>query len=133
MSGKDPRTGAVLGAAFDVHNTLGPGFLEAVYHAALIAEFEARKIPFVHEQEIAIYYKGRRLEAGYRADFICFGNVIIEIKALKELGDVERAQVVNYLKATQFEVALLINFGASSLQYERFANYRDYKRKNSSG
>lgn len=124
MNIKDPRTHAILGAAFEVHSTLGRGFLEAVYHVALIIEFTTRGISFAHEVELPVFYKGRRLDAYYRADFVCFGSVIVEVKAIKELTDIEKAQILNYLKATNLEVGLLLNFGSKSLEKQRFANYR---------
>lgn len=109
-----------------VHQELGPGFLEDVYHQALAIEFEMRNIPFLHEVDLPISYKGRFLSKRYRADFVCFENVIVELKALPRLSGVERAQVINYLRATNYARGLLLNFGAASLQYERLAN--NYKK-----
>ncbi len=119
---RDPRTFAIIGAAMEVHRELGSGFLEAVYHEALAVELAARSIPFVHESAIPISYKGTQLATLYRADFICFDSVIVELKAISALSGVEDAQILNYLKATRFEVGLLLNFGKSSLEYKRFAN-----------
>jgi GxxExxY protein len=116
---RDPQTYAIIGAAMDVHRELGRGFLEAVYCQAIGFEFSARSIPFAAQVPSQIRYKDRILDCAYRADFVCFGNVIVEIKAIGQLTGVERAQVINYLKATGFQVALLLNFGAESLQYER--------------
>lgn len=117
---RDPRTYAIIGAAMEVHRQLGCGFLEAVYQAALAIELEARAIPFQKETELPVFYKGQRLACDYRADFVCFESVIVELKAVSELTGVHEAQVINYLKATGLEVGLLINFGAESLGYKRF-------------
>jgi GxxExxY protein len=119
---RDERTYAIIGAAMEVHKLLGHGFLEAVYHEALSLEMQARGIPFEQEVVLHIYYKTQSLKAGYRADFICFDQVIVEIKALSRLSGVEEAQILNYLKATGYATGLLLNFGAKSLEYKRFAN-----------
>lgn len=120
METKDPRTHAILGAAMEVHQQLGCGFLEPVYQQALALELAARKIPFRQEVELPISYKGKQLQAAYRADFICYDAVIVELKALSRLSGVEESQVINYLKASGLELALLLNFGAKSLEYRRF-------------
>jgi GxxExxY protein len=117
---RDPRTYAVIGAAMEVHSTLGFGFLEAVYHQALTIEMELRKIPFRHEIDLPIVYKNYTLETSYRADFICYESIIIEVKALSHLSGKEEAQLINYLKATKLELGLLINFGHTSLEYKRY-------------
>lgn len=119
---RDPQTHAIIGAAIEVHRRLGRGFLEAVYREALTVEFTIRSIPFSRELELPIHYKGNRLACFYRADFVCHDNIIVELKALGELSGVERAQIINYLKATKMERGLLINFGADRLQFERFIN-----------
>jgi len=103
-----------------VHRELGFGFLEAVYQEALGREFMEQGIPFKARPAIEIVYKGRSLEKKYEPDFICYGAVIVEIKALEKLGGIEQAQLLNYLKATRLRVGLLLNFGARSLQYKRF-------------
>lgn len=121
---RDPQTYAVIGAAMEVHKLLGAGFLEAVYQEATGRELGCRAIPFEREVPLQIFYKGEPLACTYRADFIVYGEIIIEIKAIKQLTDVERSQVINYLRATGFKRALLINFGAASLEYERIVlNY----------
>ncbi len=117
---KDPETHAIIGSAMEVHRQLGPGFLELVYHKALEIELAARAIPAVREVDVPVYYKGHRLDCAYRPDFLCFGRVIVELKALSAITGVEEAQVLNYLKATGLECGLLLNFGRSSLQFKRF-------------
>lgn len=122
MEQRDPKTYAIIGAAaMEVHRQLGCGFLEAVYQEALAFEFEQRQIPCQREVELAIFYKGQRLNTSYRADFICYDSVVVELKALAKLGGVEEAQIINYLKATGLEIGMLLNFGATSLEYKRFA------------
>jgi GxxExxY protein len=116
----DPRTYAIIGAAMEVHKHLGCGFLEAVYQEALAIEFSKRNIPFRKEVHLPIHYKGALLATAYCVDFICFESVIIELKALAHMSGTEEAQVINYLKATGYEIGLLLNFGARSLQQRRF-------------
>ena len=120
MENRDARTYAVIGAAMEVHTQLGCGFLETVYHEALSIEMVSRNIAFKHEVELPIFYKGKCLQTFYRADFICFNEIIVELKALAEFGGVEKAQILNYLKATNLKVGLLLNFGAKSLEQQRF-------------
>ena len=103
----------------EIHRQLGRGFLEAVYQEALALELTLRGIPRHREVDLPILYKGERLHTHYRADSVCFEALIVELKALAALGGRERAQVINYLKATELYVGLLINFGAGSLEYER--------------
>ncbi len=122
MDSGDPRTFAIIGAAMELHRCLGPGFLEAVYQEALAVEFEARGIPFRREVELPVIYKGHALRTTYRADFICFESVILELKTIVKLGVIHDAQILNYLKATGYEVGLLINFAEPRLAYKRFAN-----------
>lgn len=123
---RDPQTHALIGAAMEVHRQLGPGFLEPVYQEAFGIELAARGIPFVPQMELPVYYKGQKLSCVYKADFVCFDSVIIELKALKALTSVEQAQLLNYLKATRLERGLLINFGRPSLDFKRlvFSNAR---------
>jgi GxxExxY protein len=110
---------AVVGAAMEVSNELGAGFLEAVYQEALGIELKNRAIPFVTQPTVHIAYKGRTLDKVYIPDFVCFDQVIVEIKALKQLTNIERAQLLNYLKATRKPVGLLVNFGAPKLEWKR--------------
>ncbi len=104
----------------EVHRQLGCGFLEAVYQEALAVEFALRDVPFQREVQLPVFYKGQELAARYRADFVCLGQTIVELKALEKLSGVEEAQLLNYLKAAGNEVGLLINFGARSLEYKRY-------------
>ena len=115
----DQQTYQIIGAAIEVHKELGRGFLEPVYQEALELEFSDRGIPFQPQTELPIFYKGRKLKTHYRSDFVCYQDIIVELKALTRLGDGEVAQVLNYLKASRRERALLINFGSRSLQHER--------------
>ena len=102
---------AIMGAAFDVHNELGSGFLEAVYQEAMEAELSLRNIPFVSQHPIGIKYKGQTLESHYYADLLCYNTIIVELKALKSMSGAEEGQLLNYLKATGIRIGLLINFG----------------------
>ena len=103
-----------------VYNTLKPGFLEAVYQEALEIEFKRQQIPFEREKELKIYYDGIELKQTYRADFVCYDNIIVELKAVAQLDDAHRSQVCNYLCATGYKVGLLFNFGHyDGLEVER--------------
>ena len=115
----DRETYAIIGAAMAVHRELGHGFLEPVYQAAFEFELRERDIPFAREIDIPVHYQNAVLPVSYRADFLCFGQVIVELKALGTLAGREEAQVINHLKATRLERGLLLNFGAPSLQARR--------------
>ncbi len=114
------ETYKIIGACMEVHNELGCGFLESVYQESLALELELQNIPFVKEKTIEINYKGHKLKKFYKADFICYNNVIVELKALSNLTTEHESQIINYLKATEVKVGLLINFGQKSLEYKRF-------------
>ena len=110
----------IVGAAFKVHNNLGHGFLEAVYQEALEIEFQRQGIPYEREKELKIMYDGVELKQTYKADFVCFRKIIVELKAVSALDDTHRSQVYNYLHATGYRLGLLLNFGCSDeLEHER--------------
>lgn len=109
----------IIGACMEVHKTLGCGFLEAVYQEALAIEFTKREIPFEQEKKLRIQYKDHLLKKEYIADFVCYDKIIVELKALSKLLPEHLSQILNYLKITEFELGLLINFGTTSLQYKR--------------
>ena len=110
----------IVGAAFKVYNGLGPGFLEAVYQEALEIELQKQGIPFEREKELKIQYNGVELKQTYKADFVCFGKIIVELKAVSSLENAHRSQVYNYLRATGYKLGLLLNFGSSDeLEKER--------------
>ena len=119
---RDPQTYAVIGAAIEVHRILGSGFLEGVYQDAMTVELSSRSIPFQKEVDLPVLYKGVTLDHSYRADFICFDDVLVELKALDDLTSNEEAQIINYLKITRLKRGLLINFGQRQLQFKRFAH-----------
>lgn len=113
----------IIGACFEVYKEKGCGFVEPVYQKCLEIEFGFQNIPFVAQQYLDIFYRGQRLENFYKPDFVCYGKIIVEIKAIQRLCDENRAQTMNYLKATGFELGLLVNFGHfPKLEYERIAN-----------
>ena len=103
----------IVGAAFKVYNGLGHGFLEAVYQEALEIELQKQGIPYEREKELKIRYDGIELKQTYKADFVCFGKIIVELKAVSALDDTHRSQVYNYLHATGHKLGLLLNFGNS--------------------
>jgi len=109
----------IIGACMDVHSELGSGFLEAVYHEALLLELKDRKIPYETNVKLKVSYKGKSLKKSYYADVICYGKIILELKAMDGLIPEHESQVINYLTATGYKLGLLINFGAKSLQHKR--------------
>ena len=113
----------IIGACFEVYKEKGNGFLEAVYQECLAIEFSDQNIPFTEQPRHRLVYKGRDLKQNYQPDFLCFDQIIVEIKAVKKLADEHRAQVINYLKATDKQLGLLVNFGHyPKNEYERFVN-----------
>jgi GxxExxY protein len=118
----DPRTYAIIGAAKEVHQVLGCGYLERVHHLAMINELRRRGIPFEVEVVLPVTYKGDLLDCTYRIDLLCYGEVLVELKALSSLGGVEQAQVLNYLRLGTLDVALLLNFGTTRLEVQRLSS-----------
>ncbi len=118
----------IIGACFEVYKNKGGGFLEGVYQECLGIEFEIQNIPFAAKPKIQLDYKGRLLEQFFEPDFVCFDKIIVEIKAVSNLIDEHRGQTINYLHATDFELALLVNFGHyPKIEYERFGNQKNYR------
>ncbi|MBL8967148.1 MAG: GxxExxY protein [Spirochaetaceae bacterium] len=114
---------AIVGAAIAVRDELGHGFLEAVYEAAMIEECKLRGIPIQEQVKLGIAYKGIPLSPTYIADLVAYGKIIIELKAIRKIGQVEEAQIVNYLKATGMRLGILVNFGApAALEWRRLVN-----------
>ena len=116
---RDQKTYAIIGAAMEVHKELGCGFLEAVYQEGLEREFTIEQIPFKAQPIIQIRYKGQLLNKTYQPDFVCYEEILVEIKAISGLTGLEEAQLINYLKATGLKIGLLLNFGAKSLEHKR--------------
>ena len=115
---------AIVGACMKVHRSLGAGFLEAVYEDALEREFKNLKIPFKKQVKLDLYYDNQKLKKQYRADFICYDTIIVEIKAVSQIPVTFYAQLTNYLKCTKLELGMLINFGTPSLTYKRIINFK---------
>lgn len=125
------ETYAIRRCLIAVASELGNGYLEKVYQEALELEFLESGIPFEREARLEISYKGKPLKQEYIADFVCFGKIIIELKAVSQLNDVHEAQVLNYLKTTGFDLALLVNFGEKPLKIKRLFNFMKVKSDNS--
>ncbi len=117
------ETGQILRACMNVFNELGNGFLEAVYQEALEIEFRQMGIPYQREAKISVFYKGKKLDKEYYADFICFNKIIVELKCVSRIVNANKAQVINYLHGTKMQVGLLVNFGEASLKWERLTNF----------
>jgi GxxExxY protein len=114
-------TEKIIGAAMEVYKTLHRGFLESVYEEAMAIELDLQKVPFEKQKPIDVFYKGK-VAKQFFCDFVVEGKILVELKAIKKLSENEDAQVLNYLKATGFQLALLINFGATSLEFKRIIN-----------
>ncbi len=110
----------IMGACFEVYKEMGVGFSEPVFHECLEKEFRRRNIPYVHHAGLALTYKGEPLKQSYQADFVLYSKIVLEVKVAKRLDDVHRAQLINYLKATGFQLGLLVNYGRlGGLEWER--------------
>ena len=116
----DPRTYAIIGAALEVHRVLGTGFLELLYKDALEIEFTRRAIPFRRELLCNIVYKDHQLRGDYKVDFVCYEEIVLEIKARSVTGPADHAQIISYLAATKLPIGLLLNFGTPKLEHRRF-------------
>ncbi len=112
----------IVGAAMEVHNGLGPGFLEAVYQEALAIEFRLRGVPFTEQLPLQLEFKGHPLKCKYVPDYLCYEEIIVEIKALKQFGPNEEAQIINAIKAAKKRVGVLINCGEPSFSWKRYVN-----------
>ena len=112
----------IIGACMEVHNKLGSGFLESVYSEALEIEFRKGNIPYEREKKLNVFYENQQLKKYFRADFVCYNSIIIELKASKYSIDADFQQTLNNVKATKFKLGLLINFGTPSLTYKRIIN-----------
>ena len=112
----------IIGACMEVHKELGCGFLEPVYQEALEIIFKKNGIPYQREKELSIMFYGEPLRKTYNADFLCYDKIILELKALSVLLSEHEAQVINYLKTSNFMLGILVNFGSKSLEYKRIPN-----------
>jgi GxxExxY protein len=119
-TGDDPRTYKIIGAAMEVHRVLGAGYLEVFYKDALKIEFSSRAIPFDADVPCNAEYKGHPLRGTYKMDFVCFGEVVLEVKARSNTGPADHAQVISYLANSKLRIGLLLNFGGDRLDYRRF-------------
>ncbi|WP_264552131.1 GxxExxY protein [Flavobacterium sp. N2038] len=117
---REDETYKIIGICMEVHRNLGPGLLEVVYKDALELEFKNNNIPFKREKEYSIEYKGTILPHKFYADFIINEDIVLEVKAIKEFSSEHIAQILNYIKLSNSEVGLLINFQTKSLQYKRY-------------
>ena len=120
MRTRDELTYKVIGAAMEVHRNLGCGFTEKVYQDALEKELQIQKIPYEREVRMHVIYKNEELDSEYIPDFVCYDKIVVELKAVEELTDLHKAQTINYLHVSRMPVALLMNFGAESLEFQRY-------------
>lgn len=119
----EKETYKIRNAIFEVYKEIGCGFLEAVYQECLEKEFTFQDIPIISQKELHIFYKEEVLKQRYKPDFICYGKIIVEIKAVNEITNQHQAQLINYLKATDMQLGLLVNFGSyPRVEIKRFAN-----------
>ena len=109
----------IIGAAMEVHKVIGCGFTEPIYQEALEREFDLRGIPYEREKNFRVTYKGLLLDKEFRPDFVCYDEIIVELKAVTDFTDEHYAQIYNYLKASGMSLGLLINFGKKSLEHKR--------------
>ena len=116
------KTYAIIGACIKVHNTLGSGFVESVYQEALEKEFVARNIDFIRQKRLNLFYDGQLMTKYFIADFLCFKEIVLEIKAVDYIINEHQRQLLNYLKASRLPLGLLVNFGQTSLQIKRLIN-----------
>lgn len=112
----------IIGACMEVHKKLGCGFLESVYAEALELEFKKANIPYEREKKLPVYYEGKKLSKFFRADFVCYEQIILELKSTKFITEADQKQTINNVKATNFKLGLLVNFGMLSLYYLRIVN-----------
>ena len=124
MIEKEELTGKIINACMEVHNELGNGFLEPVYQEALEEEFKIQGISYVREKLLPVMYKGKQLKKEYYADFVCYDDIIVELKAVSVLSKPHKAQVLNYLNAANKEIGLLIKFGETKLKWERITKFK---------
>ena len=115
----------IIGACMKVHRELGAGFLESIYEEALKKEFFNSGIPFNNQVKLNVYYNGEKLNKFYKADFICYDKIILEIKSVSQVPNIFYSQIKNYLTATKKELGMLVNFGQSSLTYKRIINSKN--------
>ena len=120
---REEETRKIINAWMEVHNELGNGFLEPIYQEALEEEFKIQNIPYEREKLLTVVYKGKKLNKEYYADFVCYENIIVELKSVSMLSKPHKAQVLNYLNAANMEIGLLVNFGQTSLKWERITKF----------
>ncbi|NLO69439.1 MAG: GxxExxY protein [Porphyromonadaceae bacterium] len=114
----------IIGSCMKVHSELGPGFLESVYQEALAIQFEEDRVPFQREVLLNVYYQGKPLKKKFKADFVCFDKIIVELKSASYIHNDNISQANNYLKSINFQLGILVNFGEKSLNYKRIINKR---------
>lgn len=129
MIENEELTGKIINACMEIHNELGNGFLEPVYQEALEEDFKIQGIPYVREKLLPVMYKGKQLKKEYYADFVCYDDIIVELKAVSVLSKPHKAQVLNYLNAANKEIGLLINFGETKLKWERITKFKSQENR----